>query len=276
MPSTYAHFKFGKEILKRLPESLKRSADLFPELFAIGQHGPDILFYYKALTSNPVNQTGYGMHDRKASEFFEPALDVIRGLKEDKGERAYIYGFVCHFILDSTVHWYIEDKIAQGEVSHTQIEGELDRILMEEDGLDPVRYMPASHIVPSMESARVISEFFPGISPEEICKSLKDMIFYNKLLCCPNKAKRKLVTGVLKAAHHEEMIGMVIRYEPDPRCADSNIILRRLFDAALDEALKYLVIFEEASNTKKSLPERFYRTFGPDKESKEEYEIYKA
>ena len=38
--------------------------------YMAGLHGPDILFYYKPLRANAVNQIGFGMHARPAAEFF--------------------------------------------------------------------------------------------------------------------------------------------------------------------------------------------------------------
>ena len=40
------------------------------ELFDIGLHGPDILFYYRALIPNSVSGQGYGMHKQMADLFF--------------------------------------------------------------------------------------------------------------------------------------------------------------------------------------------------------------
>lgn len=36
------------------------------DLYDIGLHGPDILFYYKALKSHPVNQQGHTVHENFA------------------------------------------------------------------------------------------------------------------------------------------------------------------------------------------------------------------
>ena len=42
MPATYAHYRFGQEVRKDLPEKEKKIVEEFPELFMIGLHGPDI------------------------------------------------------------------------------------------------------------------------------------------------------------------------------------------------------------------------------------------
>ena len=64
------------------------------ELFDIGLHGPDILFYYRALIPNSVSGQGYGMHKQMADLFFERAKKVIADADDKTMSRAYIYGFI--------------------------------------------------------------------------------------------------------------------------------------------------------------------------------------
>ena len=73
MPSTYAHYRMGQEVALRVPKWKKNIIDKNKELFNIGLHGPDILFYYHPLASNRVNEIGYRMHEHSGSEFFEEA-----------------------------------------------------------------------------------------------------------------------------------------------------------------------------------------------------------
>ena len=46
MPTTYAHDLFGKEVYKKLPSDMKALIRRYGDLYRIGLHGPDILFYY--------------------------------------------------------------------------------------------------------------------------------------------------------------------------------------------------------------------------------------
>ena len=47
MPTTYAHFRFGNDVLKVLPDEMKKTINKNIELYNIGLHGPDILIYNK-------------------------------------------------------------------------------------------------------------------------------------------------------------------------------------------------------------------------------------
>ena len=46
MPTTYAHDLFGKRVYRKLSAKLQHLIRSNGNLYRIGQHGPDILFYY--------------------------------------------------------------------------------------------------------------------------------------------------------------------------------------------------------------------------------------
>ena len=75
------------------------------------------------------------MHGRKAREFFEKGMAKVREEK-NPALMAYLLGFGCHYILDSTCHPYVNQVAAGGKISHTLFEKEFDRMLMYETGKD--------------------------------------------------------------------------------------------------------------------------------------------
>ena len=77
MPSTYAHYIFGQQIRGRLSGYERKIIDKYPELFNIGLHGPDILFYYRPLGKNKVNQLGSRIHNESGAKFFVHAAKAI-------------------------------------------------------------------------------------------------------------------------------------------------------------------------------------------------------
>ncbi len=263
MPTTYAHYKFGKEVISALPRPLQSSIENNRELFDIGLHGPDLLFYYKALIKNPVNSQGYALHERMADEFFQHAVEVIGKSEDPAAARAYIYGFICHFALDSECHPYIEKMIQTGGVTHSQIEMEFDRLLLKEDYINPVRHLSTRHIHPSRKNAEVIAPFFNDMTPELVEKSMKSMIFFHKLLLAPGKYKRKILFGCMKiAGQYKDKKGMVMSLEPDPACRDYCQLLKRLYAGAVPLAAGLIIQYQKALFEGKELPDRFHRTFG--------------
>ena len=122
MPSTYAHYRMGQQVRSMLDGNEKKIVEKYPQLYLIGLHGPDILFYYKPLKSNSINSIGY--------ELFERARKVISEKKDREPYLAYTYGVLNHFALDVSSHGYIEQKINESGISHAEIEVEFDRELM--------------------------------------------------------------------------------------------------------------------------------------------------
>ena len=122
MPSTYAHYRMGKEAAEELTGEAWHTLSMYRQLYLIGLHGPDILFYYNALKKDPVNEQGHTLHEQFADEFFHHAVEVIEKAKDPSAARAYIYGFICHFALDSECHPYVEKIMQVGRVSHNEIE----------------------------------------------------------------------------------------------------------------------------------------------------------
>ena len=77
MPSTYAHRRFGANVLDHLPAPLREKLEAHRELYDIGLHGPDLLFYYHAEKSTPVAALGNAMHDEPGRTFFDRARRVV-------------------------------------------------------------------------------------------------------------------------------------------------------------------------------------------------------
>ena len=110
MPSTYAHRRFGADVLVQLPRELREKITPYRPLYDMGLHGPDLMFYYRALQSNPVNRLGNAMHEQPGRVFFTRARGVVNKAKNRDAALAYVLGFLCHFALDSTCHPKSEAK----------------------------------------------------------------------------------------------------------------------------------------------------------------------
>ena len=176
MPTTYAHDLFGKEVYKKLPSDMKALIRRHGDLYRIGLHGPDILFYYM-VSKNPVTQFGIDMHHEKARAFFEEGMRQVRR-NNDEALLAYLLGFGCHYMFDSACHPYVNQMAAEGVVPHIVLEKEFDRVLMEETSKDPDHYYPACGIVPKMEYAKVIHRAIPLVKTINIYLSVKIYTFF--------------------------------------------------------------------------------------------------
>ncbi|WP_122641815.1 zinc dependent phospholipase C family protein [Luxibacter massiliensis] len=263
MPTTYAHYRFGKDVITTLPKRVGAAIENNRELFDIGLHGPDILFYYNPLSKNPVNQQGYEMHDRTGDEFFRRAAEIIKADEDSAAARAYIYGFICHFALDSECHKYIEKMIQVSKLSHAEIEMEFDRYLLTEDHINPLTYLGTRHIHPTIGNAEVIAPFFQDVSAEIIKKSLVSMIICHRLLLAPGQAKRKVLAAAMKVSRtYDSMYGMVMSEQANPQCQKYCLLLKKLYAGAVPLAVDLIIKFQKVLFQDGELPVRFHETFG--------------
>lgn len=259
MPTTYTHYSFGQEVLKGLSAEKQSIIEKYKTLYDIGLHGPDLLFYYNALSKNEVNRLGSALHKLPGSVFFENAVKVIGGQEKKEAYYVYVYGFICHYVLDVFCHGYIDEKIAASGITHSEIEAELDRELLVIAGKNPVKQKLTGHIVPSKESAEVIQSFFDKIEEKQIYKCMKDMVFYLNALVAPSRLKRGCIFKALKLAGcYEGMHGLIINYEKNPECADSTKKLLALYDDAVGKAIELIEALQACVEEKVPLDE-FYR-----------------
>ncbi|MGN1235761.1 MAG: zinc dependent phospholipase C family protein [Christensenellaceae bacterium] len=169
MPSTYAHKRFGEIVLARLDEQTVSLIQKYPDLYYVGLHGPDIFFYYKPLKRTEVAQIGNRIHAMLLSDF----LGSRRGAFDTEEAKAYLAGLLCHFVLDSECHGYIESKKTE-EMGHLLMETEFDRNLMERDGIEPIGYNPGGHLKLTAKEGAVVGRIY-GCKGREAVAGVRSM-----------------------------------------------------------------------------------------------------
>ena len=258
MPTTYTHDAFGRKVYKSLQGDLQELIHRHIQLYRIGLHGPDILFYY-GLRKNYVNQTGVRLHGEIAYPFFEQGIRLVRK-NQDDALLVYLLGFACHFMLDSTCHPYIYH--IEDQVSHTIIEKEMDRRMMKKDGLDPLTYFPARGIIPSCENAAVIQKMFPELTTRQMERALSGMRRLTGMMVYENEdsyRKKMLflrITGLKKTFGEHFMTK-----QADGHCNVWLSVLDDFFAQALEETQKVLEKLYWCSKAELEIPERFRRNY---------------
>lgn len=262
MPTSYAHYKFGQEVKNRLTGEVAAIVQEYPQLFHLGLHGPDLLFYYNALKKNKVNTTGFGLHEYSGRYVFENAAKVIRKQQMSRAHQAYIFGFLCHYSLDVSCHGCVNAFDSTGIAGHLEIEAEMDREMLIRDGKDPLSTILTGHLVASKENAEVIKDFFPGISAKEIEKSIKDMIFYLNFLVAPGGFKRGLIVNGLKlVGQYEKLGGLLINVNKNHACDETVEKLLGLFEDAKELAVRLIQEYPAYLKGQKELEEVYQYTF---------------
>lgn len=236
MPSTYAHYRLGQQIRKELTGEIRRIIDENLDLYLIGVHGPDLLFYYNPLIHTKVSELGHEIHRSAGSYFFQKARSVIEqttSLKEKEAHLAYAYGVLIHFSMDVTCHHTVFAAQRGGGLSHTEIESEFDRALLLHDGKPTFKQNLVKHIKVSKENAEVIKNFYRGVSKGQIVSSMRGMILAHDLFLAPNPYKRFIIFSGMKliGAYHG-LHGCVMNYQENPLYAKTTKELLRLYPKA--------------------------------------------
>lgn len=112
MPSTITHAYFALDVYERL--DLDAKTFLYSEkqwLKTTGQ-GMDPTFFYHLLSIKPgkkVRDFGLFFHRHKSFLFFETLINYIKynGYQDNPEIMTFLYGQLCHYMLDRTAHPYI-------------------------------------------------------------------------------------------------------------------------------------------------------------------------
>lgn len=263
MPTTYTHYRMGQTVRRKVSKEISGVIEKDLDLFQIGLHGPDILFYYHALKNNPVIRQGNAIHDKPGMVFFQKAIELIKKHPDNPAYRAYAYGVLCHFALDVTCHGYIEEQIPKIGVDHLAIEAELDREFLIRDGKNPLSQILTKHIKPSIQVAQVICEFYEDLYAEDIQTSLKWMVFCLSRLVCPTSFQRNLILFLLKiVGAYNSKQGLIIREEKIAACADTIEELVKLYEKAEPLAISLVNSFDRFVEGKEPMPDIFQYDFG--------------
>ena len=145
MPSIITHDIFGTDVYEALYATIGGSRDE-SQAFLLGNQGPDPLFYAHI---DPLLKRAHGlgsrMHREQPAELLVAMRRAVSHLDESDRNigRAYALGFLCHYLLDRTVHpfvYYHEHAICDAGVEgldrddrrevHAIIESEIDEMLL--------------------------------------------------------------------------------------------------------------------------------------------------
>lgn len=262
MPTTYTHDLFGKKVYQNLPEEMQTIIRRNGNIFRIGLHGPDILFY--DLLSADTIDAGVKMHGEKPRAFFEQGMQCVRKTGSE-AMLAYLLGFACHYVLDAKCHPYVNELEANQVISHTAVEKELDRYLMIKTGYDPHRFYPANSIRPKHRYARVIHKLFPEITTEQIYKSLRCMKLLTRLMVYDDKGVKRLVMKMGTRFVGRKRARMVMDFFMTKHPVKGSRVpvakLVKLFDEAVKEAPVYLKELYQLKEIPYPLSRRWEKTF---------------
>lgn len=261
MPDNYAHYRMGVNLIPGLPADVRRTVQRFRRLYDVGQHGPDIFFYYNVLLDTATGRLGNKCHSQTGQEFFQRVCRVAR-LEKSEASLAYLYGVLAHYALDSVCHPYIDEITASGAAAHTEIEAEFDRFLLEKDGkIPPESQNLTQHLQLTPGESETVAKFYWPASARGIRQSVRNMAWCRKLLATPEGARRNMIRKGFSCMG-PNIGGLVMPSEPSPKCRRYDEKLMELYEQAVELYPELLRQVQAHMTYNAPLDEKFLPKFG--------------
>ena len=161
MPAILTHDFFGRAVLEGFTE---RVTPTEREAFLLGNQGPDPFFYLAADRKHKRwEPMGDRMHHERPAWLLLCMREAVGSLPADEElvGQAYVAGFLCHYLLDRSVHplvYHYQYGICsagvpgltdeQGNLVHAEIERDLDEaVLFSETGMTIEKYRPYEEVL---------------------------------------------------------------------------------------------------------------------------------
>lgn len=255
MPASYAHYRFGREILPQLPEDARQCIRRFRRMYDMGLHGPDIFFFYNPLMKTAVGDLSGRFHRQTGREFFAYACTQANS----EAAQAYLYGLLAHYCLDSVSHPFVQQKVTQGETSHGLMESEFDRYLMTMDGIpEPSLYDLSPKLKLTRGECMTVAAFYPGATGGNVNLSVKNMALMHKFGASKNRARTGKILKKLKPS----LLDGLIPAQPLEGYTRMNSELLVRFNRAMKHYVPMLQQLRAHMTTEAELGEEFLPDFG--------------
>ncbi len=261
MPSVYAHYRFGVQILPALPADVRGAIYRNRSLFDLGLQGPDVFWFYKPFQKSEISKLARKFHYETGRVFFSRACDAVRH-DESEGRLAYLYGLLGHYCLDSLCHPYVHEHTDQGPISHNALESEFERHLLALDGCkNPPAYRRRDHIPIAKGDCESLSIFYPpvtGVQFREAATSMRRVLY---MLTCNRQIYRTAVETVLGAMGGQNP-GLLMHRSPNRNCCHLNGGLQVHYDRAVACYPELLEQLRDYINLREPLGAEFDKIFG--------------
>lgn len=227
MPAILTHDLFGRGVLEDAASLLKMRSVDERDAFLLGNQGPDPLFY---LAVDPLmhkwRPLGNALHEAAPAEVLLAMREAALRLegRERSVARAYVAGFACHWLLDSTVHPFVyfwQNGITSAGVSgldeaaaprvHAEIERDLDEmVLFSTTGRTVERWRPHERTLAASRPVLAAIDklyfyaalwvFERAIDPRTFSTAVREFRLVQRVFDSPSGDKRRLLGTVERLA----------------------------------------------------------------------------
>lgn len=253
MPNFYAHLLFGREVSRSMPPALQRILLRQWDTFCCGNFGPDPLYFYVGgRHAGAVRQAGIRLHHSSGREALEAFRQPVQEGKPHAA--AFAAGYLLHYVLDSRMHPFVLQTVAEGNVTHFALEGEFDRHLLRRDGRAYPDAMPQRPV--TKELLLAASCMAPEVNPKVYDIALRR---FRMVSCRIGSWAGTPMRHVVNAASHLPPVrgirGSVLEQQPG---SEMHRLLQQMdqrFDAAVSDAKTLLPAYFQCVEQGLPLPE---------------------
>ncbi len=239
MPSTYAHYRFGMQVISMMPADVRGPILRHRTLFDIGLHGPDFLFFHHFIKKTPLSCLGSDYHRKSGRAFFTKACAHLRQ-HPSEAAFAYLYGLLAHYCLDSGCHPFIHAVTDDTDLDHSELETEFDRYLLSLDGYKrPHEINVSRHLKLKKGEDAIVAGFYPELSAKDVSLCVQNMALAQQLLTLPTAVGHAAVVGFTSLAGGNT-VGKVMTVGANPKCDHLDKKLLELYEHALAKFPAYL------------------------------------
>lgn len=151
MAGTITHVFFEEDVFKKLDNQTKKNLEKYKENLKTYAQGHDIMFFSFNFTGQ--KKIGNFLHKNKTKDFFINMINYIvnNNLQNNFELISFLYGYICHYSLDLTVHPYITYKCGifnkkkkdtyKYNSKHSNMESYIDAYMVKERmSIDPNKF----------------------------------------------------------------------------------------------------------------------------------------
>jgi hypothetical protein len=221
MPYNFTHALVGLSAREHFSPEVSACIDANLDVFLIGTMGPDP-YFGDAMPKPPFTpccvDLAEKLHMLDMRVLFSAMLPLARN---SDVLRAYALGFLCHFVLDTTAHPYIEARFS-GK-AHTPAEIQMDLMMADRMALSgvpasPARFYRTRHLSELDAFHTALTKALFSLETEGVfCRSFRKWIVVNTLSFDPKNRKRRFF-GMLERLFGApgKITNYLVSRHPDP------------------------------------------------------------
>lgn len=236
MPNFYTHLRFARETFAQLPAELQNSLKPEYDSYLLGNFGPDPLYF----GGKALREKGLSLHNgsgRSALGVYASAMN-----RNTPYARSFAAGYFLHFLLDSGLHPLIYAAMEQTGLSHRNLEGELDRLLLSRDNCGGREAFPKLSTPEAF--LMIAARMTPGVTPQDYRMGLQNFRRVSLgLTAATGTPLRHAANGLSRISKIKGLRGAVLAREPEPSARKWLLRLEGRYSEILTTAPSVLTAF---------------------------------